>query len=146
MENLTQAHVWKVQVRKNWLSHGGGHLCFQRCCGPVFQGPEPVSSLLVLSPSRLFCCTAVKVKGTFGATARGTVRAHLSLDQHSPRRVQTYGPVPAGDSKRAAPWVSGKRAALSLVSPHFLLPAPSGEAVGSEEEDRVDQGCCRFLL
>lgn len=69
--------------------------------------PEPMSScftsFLLLPPSRLFCCKAVKVKGTFGetlATARGMVRARLSLDQHPPRRVQvqTYGPVPAGDS------------------------------------------------
>lgn len=59
----------------------------------------------------------------------------------------TDGQVSAGTPKKAAAsWVSGKRPAFSLVSPYFLLPAPSGEAVGLEEEDRVDQGCCRLIL
>lgn len=118
MENLTHAHVWKVKVRKKWMSHGGGHLCFQSSCSSAFQRLirccqfPPVFlhfSLLVLVPSRLFCCKAVKVKGTFGetlATLRGVVRLRLPLDHHAHRQMAQ---ILQGTAERAAPWVSGKR-------------------------------------
>lgn len=111
MENLTHAHVWKVKVRKKWMSHGGGHLrdlVDQDSSGCLRQLPPvlPHSSLLVLLPSRLFRWEAVKVKGTFGetlATARGTFPSTTTLPDRSRHVAQFL------QGARAAPWVSGKR-------------------------------------
>lgn len=121
----------------------GGEICAASSVPAVYRLlSEPISTCLVsfLLPPSSTAASAVLFVTSVGLSCK-VVKVKRALEL----RVQV-GWFLLGRRGKAAPWVSARRPAVSSVGPHLLPSAPSGQAVGLEEEDGVDRGCCRSLL